>query len=134
MSQWRWLRWPALAVAAALLGCAVWWWPHVWYWIEVHTGTVNEASPYYGFWSGFGSDLGEVALLGAIAGGWHKLNCEVKGCWRIGRHTTAAGHCVCRRHHPDGAPTHADVVKAHNLAKLLHHHRPPGDHPGGAPT
>ena len=39
---------------------------HLWYWIEVHTGTVNESGPYYGFWSGFGSDIAEVALIGGL--------------------------------------------------------------------
>jgi len=29
------------------------------HWLAVHTGTVNEPGPYYGFWSGFGSDLAE---------------------------------------------------------------------------
>jgi hypothetical protein len=34
------------------------------HWLEVHTGTVNEPGPYYGFWSGFGSDLEEFGILG----------------------------------------------------------------------
>jgi len=38
------------------------------HWLAVHTGTVDEAGPYYGFWSGFGSDLGEAALIGAVIG------------------------------------------------------------------
>src|SRR5262245_55206107 len=36
------------------------------HWLAVHTGTVNEPGPYYGFWSGFGSDLAEFSILGAI--------------------------------------------------------------------
>jgi hypothetical protein len=40
----------------------------------------------------------------------------VHRCWRIGRHATAAGHLVCRRHMPGGAPTHEEVIAAHNAA------------------
>jgi hypothetical protein len=68
------------------------------HWLAVHTGTVNEPGAYYGFWSGFGSDLGEVALLGAIAGAYHKHNCHRKGCWRVGRHTVD-GTPWCNHHH-----------------------------------
>ena len=32
------------------------------HWLQVHTGTINETGPYYGFWSGFGSDLEESAF------------------------------------------------------------------------
>jgi len=36
------------------------------HWFQVHTGIVNEPGPYYGFWSGFGSDLEEFGILGLI--------------------------------------------------------------------
>ena len=39
---------------------------HLWLWIETHTGTINESGPYYGFWSGAGSDIGEAAILGGV--------------------------------------------------------------------
>ena len=52
------------------------WWHAVQHWLAVHTGTVNEAGPYYGFWSGFGSDLGELALIGAVYGMLRKHNCH----------------------------------------------------------
>jgi len=68
------------------------------HWLAVHTGTVDEAGPYYGFWSGFGSDLGEVTLLAAVLGLWHRHNCHDKGCWRIGRHVVD-GTPWCNRHH-----------------------------------
>lgn len=32
----------------------------VWWWFEVRTGTVDEAGPYYAWWSGFGSDISEI--------------------------------------------------------------------------
>jgi hypothetical protein len=61
------------------------------HWLAVHTGTSNEAGPYYAFWSGFGSDLSEAALL-------RKHNCHSRGCWRIGRHVVD-GTPWCDRHH-----------------------------------
>jgi hypothetical protein len=83
------------------------------HWLAVHTGTVNEPGPYYGFWSGFGSDLGEVAIVGALAGMLRRHNCHVKRCWRIGRHQVeGTPWLVCARHHPKGAPAHADVLAA----------------------
>jgi hypothetical protein len=39
-----------------------------------------------------------------------KHTCEVHGCWRLGKHGTAAGHNVCRKHHPDDHLT-AETVK-----------------------
>ena len=54
-------------------------------------GLDDLSGPWYGFWSGFGSDLGELAIVGAI---WNHLNCHENGCWRIARHRTP----YCRRH------------------------------------
>ncbi len=72
-----------------------------WHWIEVHTGTVNEGGPYYGFWSGFGSDIGEIALIGGVWMGVRKINCHVKGCPRIGHYEVkGTPYKVCRKHHP----------------------------------
>jgi hypothetical protein len=43
-----------------------------------------------------------------------KHTCHVHRCPRIGRHKVeGTEYVVCRRHHPDGAPTHADVVRRH---------------------
>jgi hypothetical protein len=68
------------------------------HWLAVHTGTVDEGGPYYGFWSGFGSDLGEVTLIGAVLGTYYKHNCHRRGCWRVGRHMVD-GTPWCNRHH-----------------------------------
>jgi hypothetical protein len=43
------------------------------YWLQVHMGTINEPGPYYGFWSGFGSDIEEFGILGAIGTGIYQL-------------------------------------------------------------
>ena len=91
------------------------------HWLAVHTGTVNEPGPYYGFWSGFGSDLGELGLIGAMATAayqlFKKFNCHEPGCWRVGTHLAAGGQfSLCYRHHPDyegKKPTHELIVKLH---------------------
>lgn len=71
---------------------------------------------HYLFWSGIGSDIGELAILGWLYAFLRKHNCEVQGCWRLGRHTTAAGHVVCRHHHPDGPLTAQQARDAHHAA------------------
>ena len=91
------------------------------HWLAVHTGTVNEQGPYYGFWSGFGSDLAEFSILGAIATGVYQLvkkyNCHEPGCWRVGTHPAAGGQfLLCYRHHPDfqgRRPTHELIEQLH---------------------
>lgn len=87
----------------------------------VHVLGVDQGLPYgtwdwYNFASGSGSDFGELAIAGALVSMVRRHNCEVKGCWRLGRHATAAGHNVCRRHHPDGHLTAGQVEAAHRAA------------------
>jgi hypothetical protein len=92
------------------------------HWLAVHTGTVNESGPYYGFWSGFGSDLGEATLIGAVSVGVYtgvrKVNCHTRGCWRIGHHPLeGTPYHLCRHHHPDVPQGGA------SLEQILEHHR-----------
>lgn len=82
-------------------------------------GLDNPSGAWYLFWSGPGSDISELALLGGIIGLLRKHNCAVHGCWRIGRHSvfdpqTQVQHCVCRRHNPQGRITaqHIDNIVA----------------------
>lgn len=71
------------------------------HWLAVHTGTVNESGPFYGFWSGFGSDIGEIAILGALVQATRHANCHQKGCWRVGLHRVGdSPYRVCHHHHP----------------------------------
>jgi hypothetical protein len=79
---------------------------------------VNEPGPYYGFWSGFGSDLAEFGIIGAIGTGVYQLvrkyNCHEPSCWRVGNHPAAGGQfLLCYRHHPDyhGARTASEMIK-----------------------
>jgi hypothetical protein len=123
----RAVRWRLIGVAGVFVliaaGVASWMLhAHVVnHWLAVHTGTVNESGPYYGFWSGFGSDLAEFGILGAIATAIYQLvkkyNCHEPGCWRVGTHPAAGGQfLLCYRHHPDFAgkrPSHDLIVRMH---------------------
>lgn len=91
------------------------------HWLEHWLGMDNLSGPIYGFFSGVGSDIGELGIIGALATHTaayaHSVNCEVHGCWHLGHRTTAAGHRVCRRHAgPLGKLTHEDVIAAHCAA------------------
>jgi hypothetical protein len=56
----------------------------------------------YEFWSGIGSDIGEVAILGGLVTIARHLNCHVKGCWRLGGHAVeGTPFRTCRKHHPN---------------------------------
>ncbi len=57
----------------------------------------------YQFWSGMGSDIGEVTIIGALIAIWSKHNCHVHRCWRLSWHPSKkyGGHVVCRHHHED---------------------------------
>jgi hypothetical protein len=80
-------------------------------------GTGIDAGPTwpYGFWSGFGSCITEFVIIGAV---WHKVNCGVKGCYRVGlRKVPGTEHVVCHRHHPHGKPTAQDVLDDHRAAQ-----------------
>ena len=75
----------------------------------------------YNFWSGIGSDIGEITIVIAVFAWWKHRNCQVKGCWRIHlTNPTEAGHYVCKRHHPahEGNQLSADYVKAAHEAAL----------------
>lgn len=77
-------------------------------WVGHILGLDNLSGPWYGFWSGFGSDMSEVIMFGWLYAFLRKHNCHVQGCWRIGRHAVD-GYVVCARHHPKGAPTAEDI-------------------------
>lgn len=70
------------------------------HWFFVHTGTYNESGPYYGFFSGFGSDIGELAIIGGLVALVRHHNCHVKGCKRLGRKVEGTPYVACHVHHP----------------------------------
>jgi hypothetical protein len=72
------------------------------HWTAIHIGSVNESGPFYGFWSGFGSDISEFAVAVGIYTGVRKVNCHSRRCWRIGHHPLdGTPYHLCRVHHPD---------------------------------
>jgi hypothetical protein len=84
------------------------------HWLAIHTGTLNEGGPYYGFFSGFGSDLGEVTIIGGAYMIYRKHNCHVDRCWRIAKHPVeGTPYVVCRKHHP----TVPEGVSADHIAR-----------------
>lgn len=97
------------------------------HWAAIHTGTCPPApancmappGPWYGFWSGFGSDLGEYAIAGAIIGhllsAWRQHTCHrYWWCWRAPRYPLdGTPFCLCRRHHPDEVPTVAEAIETY---------------------
>lgn len=95
-------------------------WHWLWLWFAIHTGTYNEPGPYYGFFSGFGSDLGEIALIGAVFQVYRKHNCHIKGCWRIAHYEftdreNGDTYMLCRKHHPS---IHKELT--HDIVKFIH--------------
>lgn len=79
-------------------------------WLMHVLGLDNASGAPYLAWSGVGGDLGYLAIIGTLI---RRHNCHVHGCLRVGRHpVTGTDYVVCRRHHPDGAPTAADVREA----------------------
>lgn len=80
------------------------------HWLSHWLGLDNLSGAIYGFWSGFGSDIGEFAIIGLLYQLVRRHNCHVKRCIRIGRHKSGA-HVVCARHAPNGAPTAADLYR-----------------------
>ena len=73
-----------------MLGALTWWW--LWH---------PLAGPGYQFWSGIGSDLGEITLVGGFVGLYLHHTCHMYGCLRPAWHPDPeSGHPVCKRHHP----------------------------------
>lgn len=137
----KWLRWIApfafLWLMAFLMAFLIVRHEWFWHWFEVHTGTVNESGPYYGFWSGFGSDLGEYVILGAVFNGlylhWRHINCHDPKCMRIGRYQAAGGqYKLCRHHHPDlmGIRPTLALMHRHHREHVAANRKPSSDDEG----
>jgi hypothetical protein len=92
-----------------------------WHWLIHWTGSDYGLQygkwSFYGFWSGFGSDLGELTIIAGLLAVYRKHNCHVRGCWRLARFPVpGTSYVTCRRHHPHGAPTAGQVLAAHREA------------------
>jgi hypothetical protein len=70
---------------------------YLWHVFLNWTGASNTSGTAYGFWSGFGSDLGEAAIIGALLNHYRSHRCA--NCWRLGRHEVEGTHYrTCHRH------------------------------------
>jgi hypothetical protein len=80
-------------------------------WLLHLLGVDDVSGRWYGWWSGAGSDLGELALAGGVAAMVRQRTCHVHRCWRLARHgVEGTPHVVCRKHHPDGHLTHQGLL------------------------
>lgn len=79
-------------------------------WLLHVLGVDDVSGRWYAFWSGFGSDIGEVAILGSLLAIVRKHNCHIHHCWRVGRlPVDGTPWSVCRKHHPTGPPSLPDL-------------------------
>jgi hypothetical protein len=82
-------------------------WHHIADWLYKVTG-IAGSGPWYGFWSGFGANFGEYAMVGGVLAWCRKHNCHEHRCYRMGRHPGDTGP-VCRRHHKPNAPATTQI-------------------------
>lgn len=124
----RVLRIATVVLAIAALTLLLLFFRACWHWFEIHTGTARGGpDPYYNFWSGFGSDMGEYAiassLIVGIVAAYRRHQCQEPTCWWLGKHPTHDGTFIlCRRHHPDLAHTDGRKFTLDEI-HALHHRR-----------
>lgn len=83
-------------------------------WLLHATGADNTSGVQYGFWSGFGSDFGEITLIIGFVAWWKHNECHVDGCHRPGRHPFKH-YRLCGKHHPavPNKVTHLHIKQLH---------------------
>ena len=89
------------------------------HWVGSHTGVSAGSNPvFYNFWSGFGSDLGEVTLVVGVAALYKRYKCQT--CWRLAHHQIDGTHYrVCHHHWTDAEEK---KLSARHLRKFPHQH------------
>jgi hypothetical protein len=92
------------------------------HWLALFFGTYagDGNNSGYLFWSGIGSDIGELAIIGAIYGTWRKAACHEPRCWRFGHyHVDGTPYKACHKHHPaiDGKPRKGHMTEAFHRAR-----------------
>lgn len=76
-------------------------------------GLDNSSGSWYLFWSGFGGDLSEVAIIGGLYSLYQSRTCDLKGCHRLATvKVKDTDWTVCRKHAPTGRPSVADLADA----------------------
>jgi hypothetical protein len=107
---------PRRNLTIALLVVAVGLFFMIWFWEGFITflGVKNEASRWYAFESGSGAIiLGDLPLIAGLIVLIRHHNCEIPGCLRFQlKRPTAAGHLLCRRHHPEPGPISVEAAHA----------------------
>ena len=80
-------------------------------WLLHVLGVDNVSGRWYGFWSGFGSDVGEVAIVGGLITIVRRHTCHIHRLLAHRPSSCAGQHrVVCRMHHPEDPPSHGDVL------------------------
>jgi hypothetical protein len=71
-------------------------------------------STTYNFWSGIGSDIGEVTIIGALILLYHHHECHIGTChrlhWKSWTDPDGHVHALCKKHHPHKQPTEAELA------------------------
>lgn len=107
----------------------------IWNWFLTVTGSNDMSSAWYGFWSGFGADLGEFAIVGGLISVYRQHVCHARRCWRRGRYQVeGTKYRTCRKHDPsasgeDDDPTAEEIAASYHRARLALH-RPHLHKPG----
>lgn len=95
----------------------------VWHWFLTVTGSNDTSGTWYGFWSGFGSDLGEFAIVGGLISLYRQRICHARWCWRRGRiEVEGTPYTTCRKHYPGGDgddddPTFEEIAEQYARAR-----------------
>lgn len=79
------------------------WWADFCGWLGQFFGITNLGGPGYGFWSGVGSDIGELTLIASVVIFYQHHTCHVSHCWRLAKHAheqDGVTYQLCRKHHP----------------------------------
>lgn len=85
-------------------------------WLYHYTGS-QGSGPWYGFYSGFGANFGELLVFGAVLAFYRQHKCA--SCFRIGVHKLPdTGQRTCHWH---------STVAHHELLRALHKQKHP-DH------
>ena len=97
-----------------------------WLWIHLlqETGTLSSSSKAYNFWSGFGSDLGEATILGAVVATYRRHKCQscLRPALKRGLGAVEGTHYeTCHKH--TNADHHGHLKVAHQaLHPEMHNH------------
>ena len=89
------------------------------HWLGHILGLDDAAGAWYLWWSGAGSDLGELGIAGALIATYRRHTCHVgspRFCWRLGTHPIdGTVYRACGRHHPtvSGRLTAEDLAILH---------------------